>query len=154
MTVDPRLYELLRAMAHQRHDQAIALADELDDADWPGGELVLGVAFAHAVHTWFGSRPDRRQIRRLAAEAITGQDDGPSIADVQQHVRAVLDEPHLLEYTNPDPAMLVHLLVLGTLLPRIRRGEAVEEFIGEVMLDVVRLLTPPVGIGAAEWRKT
>jgi hypothetical protein len=140
-------------MAHQHHDQAIAIADELDDANWPGGELVFGVGFAHAVHTRFGSRPDRRQIRRLAAEALSGQDDGPSIAEVQHHIRAVLDEPHLLEYTSPDRGVLVHILVLATLLPRIVRGEAVEQLIGEVMLDVVRLLTPPVGIGASQWRK-
>jgi hypothetical protein len=154
LTVDPRRYEMLRAMANANHDQAIAVADEVDDADWPGGDLVLGVAFAHAVHTWFGSRPDRRQIQQLAAEAISGQDDGPSIAEVQHHIRAVLDEPHLLEYTNPDRGVLVHILVLATLLPRIVRGEAVEQLIGEVMLDVVRLLTPPVGLGASPWRKT
>ena len=153
MTVDPRLYELLPAMANANHHQAIAIADELDDADWPGGELVVGVAFAHAVHTWFGSRPDRRQIRRLAAQALTGQDDRPCIAEVQHHIRAVLDEPHLVEYTNPDRGVLVHILVLATLLPRIVRGEAVEQLIDEVILDGVRLPAPPVGLGASIWRK-
>jgi hypothetical protein len=43
--------------------------------------------------------------------------------------------------------MAIQLVAVGVMLPAIARGEAVEQFIGEVMFDVVRYLTPPVGVG-------
>jgi hypothetical protein len=152
-TVDPRLYELLRAMAHGQADRAIEIADELDQAGWPGGELVLGVAFAHAVDREFGPAPDDYDIDRLAAHAVAGQDDGPSHADVTRLIRAALDQPHLVGHTDPATRTAAQLLVLCTLLPSLVRGEAVEQFVGEVMLSVVWFLAPPVGVGASAWRK-
>lgn len=150
-TVDPRVYDVVRAMAYADVERAVGIADDLADAGCHGAELVIGVAFVHAVHAHFGDGRDAGEINRLAADAVRGVPDGPSPKEVQLRIRTALAESDL---TGADPAkdMLVQVLVLGALLPRIRCGEAVEEFVGEVMLDVVRLLTPPVGVGLPAWR--
>jgi hypothetical protein len=136
-TADPRLFELLRAMAEQRWDRAADIAEQLDDAEWPGGDIVVGAAFVLTLDRYFGPRPSRTDMALLAAEAVNGVTDTPHVVDVFRLIRAALGEPDLVAQTNPDTRLPAQLLVLGLLLGRDPlMGEAVEEFIGHVVLAV------------------
>jgi hypothetical protein len=146
MTVDPRAYDLIRVMAGPDPVKADEI-ERLDLAAWPGAELVLGVAFVRAVDRAFGRQPDDRDIDRLAAEAVAGYHDAPDVTEVARLIRRALERPYTVEHTNCATRTAVHHRVLRTLLPHLMGAEAIDEFLGDVMLAVVRLLTPPVGLG-------
>ena len=145
--VDAQVYGLISAIAHGDAPRTTEIAGRMDELRWPGGPLVIGVAFAHAVRDYFGRDWNPREVERVAADAITGQVDGPTVGDVMRRILGVLDEPWLTPPDWHDTHVVSDVLVLALLLPRIRRGEAVEAFVGEVRQDVVRLLIPPVGVG-------